>query len=80
MCSQRRDTGTKGKLAAYLAVPRQVDFEGLGVVFEAQRRHGEENILAVYRLALLLLAFFGGWRQGISGCLAVAQGGTDLRW
>lgn len=27
MCSQRRDTGTKGKLAAYLAVPRQVDFQ-----------------------------------------------------
>jgi len=27
MCSQRKDTGTKGELAAYLAVPGQVDLE-----------------------------------------------------
>jgi hypothetical protein len=50
----------RGKLAAYLAITRQVDFESFRVVFETKRRHGKENVLAVDRLALLLLALFGG--------------------
>lgn len=50
----------RGEWAAYLAVPRQVDLEGFGVVLEAEGRHGEEDVLAVDRLALLLLALLGG--------------------
>jgi hypothetical protein len=51
---------------AYLAVSRQIDLEGLGVVLEAERRHGEEDVLAVDRLALLLLALLGGCLKSVT--------------
>jgi hypothetical protein len=47
-------------LAAYFAVPREIDLEGFRVVLEAERSHGKEYVLAVDRLALFLLALFGG--------------------
>ena len=68
----------RGECVAYLAITRQVDFERLRVVLEAERRHGEENVLAVDRLALLLLAFLRGCAN-VSGCFAVGRG-TDPRW
>lgn len=61
------------KLAAYLPIARQVDLEGLGVVLEAQRGHGKQNVLAIDCLALLLLAFFGSYEKGFVSC-----GGKDL--
>lgn len=74
MCSQRRDTD-EGRGAAYLAIAGQVDLQGLGVVFEAERRHGEEDVLAIDRLALLLVAFLRGYRVGVSGDSALERGG-----
>lgn len=46
-----------GGSKSHLSVPRQVDLQCFAVVLEAERSHGEENVLAVHRLALLLLAF-----------------------
>ena len=48
------------RLVAYLPISRQIDLQSLGVVLESQRRHGKENVFAVDRFALLLLAFLGG--------------------
>jgi hypothetical protein len=45
----------------HFAIFRQVDLQSLGVVLETQRRHGEENVLAIDGLALLLLAFLRGY-------------------
>jgi len=39
----------------YLSVPCEVDLQCLSVVLETKRSHGKENILAIDRLALLLL-------------------------
>jgi hypothetical protein len=47
------------KSEAYLSVAGQIYLQCFGVVLEAQRRHCEEDVLAVYGLSLLLLAFFG---------------------
>jgi hypothetical protein len=59
----KRETGWGGieNVVAYFAIPGEVDLESFGVVLEAKRSHGKENILAVDRLALLLLALLGGW-------------------
>jgi hypothetical protein len=56
---QRREQGCRRFLAAYLAIPGEVDLQGFGIVLEAKRSHGKQNILAVDRFALLLLALFG---------------------
>ena len=48
------------RLVAYLPISRQINLQGLGVVLEPQRRHSKENVFAIDRFALLLLAFFGG--------------------
>lgn len=61
--SATNEMGEEGKGAAYFAVARQIDFQGFGVVLEAKRGHGKEDVLAIDRLALLLLALFGGWRR-----------------
>ena len=53
--------GEMEKSVAYLPITRQIDLQGLGVILEAKRRHGKEDILAIDRFALFLLAFFGGW-------------------
>lgn len=52
------------KLAAHLAISRQVYLQRLGIVLEAQRCHREQDVFAVDRLALLLLALFGCWLIG----------------
>jgi hypothetical protein len=49
----------RNKWAAYLSISGQIYLQGLRIVLETQRRHGEENVLAVYSLALFLLAFLG---------------------
>jgi hypothetical protein len=49
----------RNKWAAYLSISGQIYLQGLRIVLETQRRHGEENILAVDSLALFLLAFLG---------------------
>lgn len=51
---------------SYLAIFRQIDLERLGVVLKTQGRHGEQNIFTVDGLALLLLAFFGSFVDGMS--------------
>ena len=48
---------------AYLSVTGQVNLQSFGVVFEAQRRHGEQYILAIDRLSLLLLALLRCWKD-----------------
>ena len=48
-----------GKSRAHLSVAGKIDLEGFGVVLEAERRHGKENILSIDRLPLLLLTFLG---------------------
>jgi hypothetical protein len=53
--------GRKVSLVAYLAIPRKVDFQCFGVVFEAKRSHSKEYVFAIDRLALFLLALFGGF-------------------
>lgn len=50
-----------GYVAAYLAIPGEIDLQGFGVVLEAKRSHSKQNVLAVDSLALFLLAFFGCW-------------------
>jgi len=57
----------------HFAIFRQVDLQSLGVVLETQRRHGEENVLAVDGLALLLLAFLRGYS-------ARSVGGKTQSW
>ena len=42
----------------YLAVALQVQLERALVVVEAQYRHGENNVIPVHSLALLLLALY----------------------
>ena len=64
---QKNNKGGKKKVAAYFAVPGKVDLECLGVVLEAKGSHGKENILAIDRLALLLLTLFGGCGMGSVG-------------
>jgi hypothetical protein len=44
---------------AYLAVLGQVDLECLGIVLETERAHGKENVLAIDRFPLLLMALLG---------------------
>ena len=51
--------GKREKSVAYLPITRQIDLQSLGVVLEAQGRHGEEDILAVDSFAFFLLAFLG---------------------
>lgn len=41
----------------YLAVFREIDFQGFSIVLEAEGCHSEEDVLAVDSLSLLLLAF-----------------------
>lgn len=47
----------------YLAVFRQINLESFRVVLESERCHGEENVFAVNRLPLFLVAFLGCWRR-----------------
>jgi hypothetical protein len=47
----------KGSDKTHLAILGQIYLERLGIVLEAQRRHGEENVLSIHRLSLLLLTF-----------------------
>jgi hypothetical protein len=44
-------------VSTYLTVLGKIDLESLSVILKPQRCHSEENVLAVNRLSLLLLAF-----------------------
>ena len=44
--------------STYFAIFRKVYFEGLCVVFESERRHGKQDILAIDSLPFFLLALF----------------------
>lgn len=43
----------------YFTILGQVDLQSLGVIFETERRHGKEDVLAVDRLSLFLVTFLG---------------------
>lgn len=45
------------EMKTHLAILGQVDLERLRVVLKTQRRHCEQNILAIDRLALFLVTF-----------------------
>lgn len=69
-CSTLHSEEVRGEGVAYFAVLGEVDFEGFGVVFEAEGRHGEEDVFAVYSLAFFLLTFLGccggcQWVRGV---------------
>lgn len=68
-------------LAAYLAIPGQIDLQGFGIILEAKRSHSEKDVLAVDSLALLLLALLGRWIRGSAQTYSVrGVTATDLRW
>lgn len=48
---------------SHLAIFREINFEGLGVVLEAEGRHRKEDIFSIDRFSLLLLAFLGGFNS-----------------
>lgn len=47
--------------SAHLSVPGKVDLQCLAVILKPEGCHGEQNILAVDGLSLLLLTFFRSW-------------------
>jgi hypothetical protein len=47
----------KGKSDAYLSVTCKINLQSFGVVLEAKRRHGKQDIFAIDSLSLLLLTF-----------------------
>jgi hypothetical protein len=51
----KRDAGRESE-GTHFAILGQIYLQRLGVVLETQRRHGEEDILSIDRLPLLLLA------------------------
>lgn len=48
-----------GQFQTHFAILGKIDLERLGIVFEPERGHGEQDVFAIHRLALLLLAFLG---------------------
>lgn len=54
------------RATTHLAVLGQVDLERLGIVFEAQRRHGIQDVFAVDRLSLFLMALLRGCDGSVS--------------
>lgn len=63
MEATKEKTRGRESLAAYLAIPRQINLQCFGIVLEAKRSHSKEDVLAVDRLALFLLALFGRCTQ-----------------
>jgi len=57
LCQADKGEG-RGPVKTYFAILGQIDLERFRVVLETQRGHGKKDILAVDRLALLLLALF----------------------
>lgn len=62
-CSTLGTTGRAGEGGTHFAVFGEVDFEGFGVVFEAEGGHGEEDVFAVDGFAFFLLAFLRGCQR-----------------
>jgi hypothetical protein len=51
--------GGKGRPdKTHFAIFGEIDLQCFGIILEPQRSHGKENVLAIDRLALLLLTLF----------------------
>ncbi len=67
---------------AYFTILCQVDLQSFCIVFETQRGHGEENVLAIDRLPLFLVAFLRSCNRTFSMATAgpnTSVDETDLR-
>ena len=62
------DRGERGRKRwtgqTHFAIFGEIDLQCFGIVLEPQRSHGKEDVLAIDRLALLLLTLFGRFATG----------------
>lgn len=67
-----------GSDSTHFAIFGQVDLQRLGVVFESQRGHSKEDILAIHSLALFLLTFLRRCDKRRQISAAGAVGGSEV--